>query len=381
MQSGKKTILIALMLMSIFGFTGYAKNANTIMIGINQIIASQFPSLRTYVTVTDDAGEPIPLLVKSNFTIAVDGKQENVGINIEGFGYTEEGISFFILIDKCGVMMGDPIEAQKKAAKSIIEQMRPQDNVSLYLYSEKIDTIFEFEKKSDKLYDQIDKVDVEASGSPKILDQLYYISSRVLDKKNILKRNVVIALSEGRDADSNYNEEQVFEQFDIVNIPVYSIGIMVPFNDIDRLERISTHTGGTYFGTYTLSDINKRIKPMFKQIIESYVLKFKVNMRGDDKIHQLQIKVNLKDQEQISTRNFKAKYNAPNFLLMIIIIIIIILILVGGTVLLIILETTKQRKLAGTAQQKKCEKCGQIKKDDWNECLFCKYMKETKKKK
>jgi VWFA-related protein len=381
MQSAKKTVLVALAIASLFGVAAFAKDKSDIKIGINQIISSQFPEIKTYANVIDDASQPIPLLVKSNFTIAVDGKQENVGINIEGFTYTEEGVSYFVLLDTSGVMMGDPIEAQKKAAKMIIEQMRPQDLISLYLYSEKIDKVFEFEKKSDKLYDTIDKVDVEAGGVPKILDQLAVVVKQTLDKKNTLKRNVVILMSEGRDEESNYNEDKVMEMYDEINIPIYAIGIPVPFNDLDRLDRIATHTGGTYFGTYNLSDINKRLQLIEKQILQSYVLKFTVGMRGDNKFHQLQLKLNLKDQETVSTKNFIAKYNPPNFLLMLIIILIVVLILVAGTVFLVITETTKQRKLAGTAQQKKCEKCGRVKKDDWNECLFCKFARETKKKK
>jgi hypothetical protein len=116
-----------------------------------------------------------------------------------------------------------------------------------------------------------------------------------------------------------------------------------------------------------------------KQVLESYIIRFNANMQGDNRVHQLQIKANIKESESVKTRNFFAKYSPPNLLLLFIVLAVIIIgIAVIGTILFLN-ETAKQRKYAGTPQQKKCDTCGKIKKDDWNECMFCKYTVQKKK--
>jgi VWFA-related protein len=357
----------------------FAANPSQLNLGINQIVSNKFPSMKVYVSVTDVAGEPIPLLVKSNFTVAIDGKQQSANITSEGFTYTEEGVSYFLLMDASGMMMGDPIEAEKKVVKNFINTLRKQDLVSVYAYAEETKAVFELQKKSDELIKKIDAVDLELGGAPNLLDQLNYIMDRTKEKTNTLARNVIVTLSEGRDAESQYNEDQVMQKTDEISIPIYSIGIPVPINEYERLDNIANHTGASYFSSKRLNDMNSRIILLQKQILECYVLKFSVNMQGDNKIHQFQIKVTNKDKETLATRNFFAYYSPPNFLFLFIVIIIIVLVIGAGVILLYLLEVTKQRKYAGTPQQKKCDKCGRIRKDDWNECLFCKYEKKPNK--
>jgi hypothetical protein len=354
----------------------FAADSGNLNAGINQIISTNFPSMKVYLSVTNRAGEPIPLLIKSNFTVAIDGNQQTINVNTEGFTYTEEGVSYFILMNASGMLMGDPIEAEKKVVKNFINNLRNQDLVSLYAYAEEPKTVFEFEKKSDGLLKKIDEVDLELGGAPNLLDQLNFMMLRMKEKNNKLLRNVIITFSEGRDAESTNTEDQVLVKLDEVSVPVYSVGIPVPYNEYDRLDRLANHTGASYIAARQLSEMNAKMEIIKKQILECYVLKFNAGMQGDNKNHQLKIRVTDKDAETIASRNFLAVYSPPNFLFLFIIIIIIVLLLAGGFVLLFIIESGKQRKFAGTPQQKKCEKCGKIKKDDWNECLFCKYEKK-----
>ncbi|MBN2532186.1 MAG: VWA domain-containing protein [Spirochaetales bacterium] len=365
---------------------------NGVKIGINQIIPTEdaekyggiirYPNMKAYVSVRDKDNIPLPLLIKANFTLAVDGKPLIANFEVENFFYAkrEKGVAFFILMNASGVMMGAPIEAQKKAVKLFIDQMRDQDTVSLYSYGEKINPVFEFQKKGQQLYELIDKIEVEVGSAPKFLDHLTHVARQAHNEENKLVRNVIITLSEGRDADSMFNEEKLFEFVDIKSIPIYSVGIPIPFRQLDRLDRISKHTGGAFLLANSFGDIAEQLKLIQKQVLECYVLEYKVNMKGDDDYHNLQINLNYKGEEALTTKIFYAKKASPTpwWLIILVIVIILVAAIIGG-VFLVLIGRNVQRKKAGTAQKKKCKTCGRVQKDDWNECLFCKYLPPKKK--
>jgi VWFA-related protein len=365
-----------------------------VKIGINQIIPTEdaeryyniirYPNMKAYVSVRDKNNMPIPLLIKSNFTLAVDGKPLIANFEVENFFYAkkEKGVAFFILMNASGVMMGDPIEAQKKAVKLFIDEMRDQDTISLYSYGEKVNTVFEFQSKSEELYNLVDAIDVEVGSAPKFLDHINHVARQAYSEDNKLTRNVIIALSEGRDADSMFNEEKLFEFVDVRSIPIYSVGIPIPFRQLDRLDRLAKHTGGSFLLAKNMGNIADQLKLIQKQVLECYVLEYKVSMKGDDDYHNLQINLNYKGSDALATKIFYAKKAPPTpwWLIILILMIILVAAIVGG-VFLVIIGRNVQRKKAGTAQKKKCKTCGRIQKDDWNECLFCKYLPAEKKKK
>jgi VWFA-related protein len=392
----EKTLRITTLILTFLLLTGaVVAPEDEVKIGINQIIPTEdaekytgtirYPNMKAYVSVRDKDNNPIPLLIKANFTLAVDGKPLVPSYEVENYFYAkkEKGVAFFILMNTSGVMMGDPIESQKKAVKLFIDQMREQDTISLYSYGEKVTTVFEFQNKSEELYGLIDAIDVEVGGAPKFLDHLTHVSRRAYSEENELIRNVIITLSEGRDADSMFNEEKLFEFVDIRSIPIYCVGIPIPFRQFDRLDRLAQHTGGSFLIAKNMGNIADQLKLVQKQVLECYVLEYKVNMKGDDDYHNLQISINYKGADALATKIFYAKKAPPTpWWLIILILIIILIIAVVGGVFLVIIGRNVQRKKAGTAQKKKCKECGRIQKDDWNECLFCKYLpleKKTKK--
>ena len=110
----------------------FADNDKELTVGINQIIPTEdaekyenvirYPRMKAYVSVTDKDNNPIPLLIKSNFDVAVDGKPDISGLEVENFYYAkkEKGVGFFILMNASGVMMGFPLEMQKKSIKLLL---------------------------------------------------------------------------------------------------------------------------------------------------------------------------------------------------------------------------------------------------------------------
>ena len=150
--------------------------------------------------------------------------------------------------------------------------------------------------------------------------------------------------------------------------------------NLHRIIGISEHTGGGYLYSGNTTDIPKNMDITNNQIRLGYVLKFKVTkVRGDDQVHQLEVRVDYKTGESAFFKNFIAT-KIPMPLWMKILILVLILILLAVIIFLIIISRIKERRRMGITKRK-CPVCKRRMKDDWDECVFCKYLPPKKKKK
>ena len=347
-----------------------SKNPSNIRLRIEQPVTKRYPLMEVYVSVTDNNNEPLMSLVRGNFAVSVDGKEITSGLDLAGFQYTDEGVAYSLLIAGNGMMEGESIEEQLKAAISLLESLRDQDTLSVYVFAEEVKAVFEFEKKSESLIEKITKIEI-LGGNPHMYDALVF-SSRRLGSSDF-KRKVIIIMTDGRDSGSRYNDEQMLSVLDEANIPVYSIGLKIMAGqNLAKINNISVHTGGDYIYAPQLNQASKMMQLITREVLFGYRLKFRVDhVKGDNQLHQLQVKAILKESESSFFKNFVAE-KVPLSTIVLIIIIILIVIVMVAFVIVYIFQLRKTRKELGISQRK-CPKCKQRMKDDWDECLFCKY--------
>ncbi|MBN2546944.1 MAG: VWA domain-containing protein [Spirochaetes bacterium] len=381
-----KKVVIALNIIILYvffeNFNIFSQNIvenSGISLRIDQIIFDNFPNIYAYVSVYDSIdNKPLHSLLKSNFTVYADGKEITSNINTENFYYTEEPINYSVIISSNGLMSGFPIEYQQKACVSLMESLREQDRISLYLYGEEVKTIFEFEKKNEMLLEKISKVEV-LGFNPRLYDVLIYTARRLCENK--IKRRVILIMSDGREVGSKYNKDQVLSILSEVNVPVYSIGmILMNKNNLNRLASISDNTGGGYIYTWNIENLPSIINILNEQIKMSYLLKFKINkIKGDDEFHQIEIRVQYKNKEARFTKNFIAKKIPIPIWIKITLTLFIIALFLALIILLLISRKIKRKKIG--ISNRKCTVCRRRMKDSWDECIFCKYLPVKNKKK
>ncbi|MCL1832893.1 MAG: VWA domain-containing protein [Leptospirales bacterium] len=360
-----------------YGFAGSApndkadksKNPGNIRLRIDQPVTKKYPLMEVYVSVGDNNHEPLISLVKGNFAVSVDGKEITSGLDVAGFQYTEEGVAYSLLIAGNGMMEGESIEEQLKAAIALLESLRDQDVLSVYVFGEEVKAVFEFEKKNESLIDKITKIEV-LGGNPHMYDALVFSARRLNSSE--YKRKVLIIMTDGRDSGSRYNDEQMLSVLDEANIPVYSVGLKIMAGqNLAKINNISVHTGGDYVYAPQLNQASKMMQLITRQILFGYRLKFHVDhVKGDNQLHQLQVKAIVKDSESNFFKNFVAE-KIPLSTLVLIIIIVLIVIAVIVFIIIYLFQLRKTRKELGISKRK-CPKCKQRMKDDWDECMFCK---------
>lgn len=372
-----KKKLIYIITFILFLQTASFSNAKGLKVRIDQPIADNFPYMKTYVSVTDKSHKPVLSLVRGNFSVWVDGEKVESDLDVAGFQYAEEGISYSLIISSNGIMEGEPLHQQVKAAITLLESIREQDTLSLYSFGSDIKTVFEFQKKDESLVEKISKVE-PVGGNPRLYDALVYVTKRT--EKASLKRRVVLIMSDGRENESRYTKKQLFDVLDEVNIPIYSIGIkLMEGHNLFRIASISKHSGGAYVYTKTPKKIPNYIKVLNNEIQLGYVLSFKVNnVAADNKLHQLEIKIDQAGKKSSFAKNFIAHKVPLSFWLLVTLIILSIIALVILIIFYIIMRRRMRKKMGIT--KRKCPTCKQRMKDEWDECMFCKYLPPKKKR-
>ena len=343
-------------------------------IRINQVISTSYPEMEVYVSVTGNYGEPVLSLVKGNFQILIDGKEDGSNLEVAGFQYTDEPVAYAVMLAANGLMAGSPLDQQKKAAVKLIESMREQDRLSYYVFGEEVKSIVEFGKKEDNIVEE----NVEILGdNPRLYDALVSVARKF--ENNDFKRRAIIIMSDGRELGSQYNKKQTLTVLQEMNIPVYSIGFKVTHGrNLSTLVDLAEQTGGNYLYAPGERYIPGTMEIASRQVLQSYVLKFKAkSLRSDGELHQLEIKVVDKNLDASSFKNFIAT-EIPMSVWVWVVLGILILTLFIVLLVIFLIHRKNQRKKMGITKRK-CPKCKRRMKDDWDECIFCKYLPSKKK--
>lgn len=358
-----------------------ATEKQNLNVKIEQIISKDYPEMIAYAVIKNSKGELVSGLAPGLFSFRIDTAEIKVRSKIVPFSMSDEGVDYTIMISNNGIMEGEPFDFQKNALLKFVELMSDQDTLSIYTIGEDAgEVVLDI---TNKTFDSavINKIEL-SEGQPRLYDSIMNLIRKVEQKKD--KRKVVIILSDGRDQNSRFSKEQLIDTLSNSGLPVYTVGMKVLSNQsLSNLDEISQLTGGTYYYSTRFKSIPDNLKKVVDCIKQSYIVKLRVkNVKGDNQAHLLEIKVDETESKGRGIKTFIAvKHPVPRWLQLIFLILIIIL-LVGVIFLLIVKKSLKRKSMGIT--KRKCPDCGNIMKDNWESCPFCKYMPElarTKTKK
>jgi Ca-activated chloride channel family protein len=146
-----------------------------------------------YVTVTRSGGERILDLEQGDFEIYDNGKRQDIA----DFGKGEVPITAVLLLDTSESMQGERLEAARRGASTFLSAMRPDDEASLVLFSDRLLRATKFTGDRGELEQAL--AETEASGGTAVNDFLY-MSLKLLDAR--IGRRAIILLSDGFDVHS-----------------------------------------------------------------------------------------------------------------------------------------------------------------------------------
>lgn len=369
------TLLILLLSLSLFAEDEKKANLN---IKIDQVVTDDYPNMTAFVSVKNSKGEVVTGLAPGLFLTRIDSEELVGKQSVYPFSMKSEPIDYSILMSNNGIMEGEPLDFQKTAIIQFIDYLQKDETVSLYTIGDDAIPVFE-----DLTKDTIDTAlinDIQISDAqPRIYDSIMNVIRKVEQKKT--RRKVIIIISDGRDQNSRFTKDQLDTTLNEKSIPIYSIGIKVLSSaGLSALNQISEVSNGTYLYSTSLSKVPDNIKVLRDIITKCYVINYKVkNVKPDNSYHLMEVTVTERDAEGKGQKTFYAlKLPIPKWVQ--ILILVFVLVAIAVIIVLLIVSKIRKRRAMGITKRR-CPDCGNIMKDSWDYCPFCRYLPDIKKKK
>jgi VWFA-related protein len=200
--------------------------------------------------------------------------EDGVGQKLEAFQEAVTPVSIVFALDASGSMK-PATDAMKAAAKSFVENVRPEDALALILFANRSQFAHDMTTRRDWSHEAIDNY--VASGGTALYDAAYDALQRL---RGIEGRRVVVLMTDGRDENnpgtapgSTHTFADVMERLKAVDATVYTIGLG-PKIDRKVLETLAGASGGEAYFPEDVSalagDFNRVLETLRRRYVISY---------------------------------------------------------------------------------------------------------------
>ena len=194
----------------------------SLTVRIDSLSLSRFPEVQSTVTVLDAAGNPVVGLPAEAFQTSADGQD----LPLQGVASaTDEGLGIGVVlaIDTSGSMGGQPLAEAKQAAKALIDQLGPSDQVAILGFDDTVRVVQQFTQDRQLLTGAIDKL---AAGGNTALYEAVARSVEVASQNGSPRRAVVL-LSDGRDegTQSGFDQPASLAAAKQAGVPIFAVGL------------------------------------------------------------------------------------------------------------------------------------------------------------
>ncbi len=301
------------------------------------LLAQQQPTFRTtsqlvpvYATVTDDAGELVLNLTKSDFEIRDNGKPQE----ITQFVMQLSPMTGTILIDGSQSVVRD-FDLLIDAADAFIVRMMKGDRVRIGSFAEDVRL---GPLPSDDRDELIRFLRNPLSLRMGIRTRLWDAIALAIDSMPIAEsRRVVLVLSDGQDTNSVKRQPDVIYAARRADVMVYAVRVppstFEPINqdDLNRarlraaymgtdkipprppdglLNEVVSETGGGFFDIDQLSELNSIATQIATELHSQYILGFAPE-KLDGKVHKIDVRITRRGYTARARRSYLAAPDAP----------------------------------------------------------------------
>ena len=168
------------------------------------------------VTVTDKAGQYVPGLRLSDFTLYEDGKQVTPQL-VASFSLHESPFASVVLLDTSG-SMENRLSLARSAAIQFLDKLRLEDVAAVYKFDSKVEQVQEFSGGRD-LAPMV--YGVKADGMTKLNDAIVDAAQALATREE--KRKAIVILSDGIDTFSKASSDKAVESALAVGATIYAV--------------------------------------------------------------------------------------------------------------------------------------------------------------
>jgi VWFA-related protein len=245
------------------------------------------PALKVRARTGYFAPKPPPIRPSIEFTLT-DTRQSSIDMAMDDLEVVEDGVpqsleafqeattpvSIVFTVDQSGSMK-KATEPLKAAAKSFIEQVRPEDSLALMLFSDRSQFAHDLTTRRDWSLEAIDQY--TPKGGTALYDAVYDSLQRL---KGIEGRRVIVVMTDGRDENnagtgpgSVHTFEQVLERLKSVDAVVFPVGLG-PQIDRPVLEQLARGSGGEAYFPEDVSTLGRDFDRILETLRRRYVISY-----------------------------------------------------------------------------------------------------------
>jgi Ca-activated chloride channel homolog len=260
------------------------------------------------VTVTDKAGQYVPGLSLSNFTIFEDGTQVPPEV-ISSFSVHESPFATAVLLDTSG-SMESRLSLARSAAIRFLDLLRDEDVAAVYKFDSKVEQVQEFSGGRDLAPMAYS---VKAKGLTTLNDAIVDAAKALANRPE--KRKAIVVLSDGLDTFSKASADKAIESALAIGASIYAVDMSATDGNSSRnqqsaaiLRSFAEKSGGRFVATPGGPALRDAFASIAEELGHQYTIAFRpLNQKRDGKWHKLEVKTSRGD---LVVRSRKA-YRAP----------------------------------------------------------------------
>ena len=220
------------------------------------------------VTVTDNRDRFVTDLLEEDFSIYEDGITQDVSV----FSREDLPIRMVLLIDT-SASMDDKMSFAQRAAVNFVHEMKDDDLTEVVEFGSKPHVLQPFTADLEKLNRAIRMT--QAGGTTQLYNALYISLKGLSRRRQDIRRQAIVVLSDGEDTSSLVTFERVMELAKETDVTIYTISLRRQGGRRSRafseaefvLKKLAEETGGQWFfpeQIEELTDVYARIATELK---------------------------------------------------------------------------------------------------------------------
>jgi len=225
------------------------------------------------VTVTDARSRFVTELLQKDFAVYEDGISQEVSI----FSREDLPIRMLLLVDT-SASMDEKMGFAQEAAVNFVKTMKEDDLTEVMEFGSKPHILQPFTADTEKLTRAIRMT--QPGGTTSLYNALYIALKNLNRRREDIRRQAIVVLSDGEDTSSLVSFEQVLELTKDTDVVIYTISLRRPsarrgraFSEAEHvLKKLAEETGGQWFFPNEIQELDSVYQRISTELKSQYNL-------------------------------------------------------------------------------------------------------------
>jgi len=253
---------------------------NMPFVTVTRIDSANFPRVAAYVAVIGQDGNPVKNLTAQDFHLTED-KTEVANKSVEVAEDNSQGFNMALAVD-ISTYKPETLEIVRQALKSFVEDLTPNDKVSLMVFHNEVEVLVPLTGDKKVLNRAIDNL--QATGTRTALN------AAIMESVNAASsfkpgRGIAVVITNKPENVGAISTKEVIEHVERMGIPIYTIC----YGDTQsaHLPDVTRLTRGRHFDITSPNEVQASLKTVEGLLRQGYKVTFDSEIFADDKEHTL----------------------------------------------------------------------------------------------